>query len=134
MVDPTLALLILAVSVAVGLMMHALIRYIGRSTVIAWLLVQAVFTGAYLSGVGDQIFGYTVLICTTPSILVILLSGLPFEYRRRHVMGVSGQRLIAAIEEKRLILVGPPGSGKGTQSPAIKKDHAYIDPIFELLF
>ena len=25
--------------------------------------------------------------------------------------------------EKRLILVGPPGSGKGTQSPAIKKDH-----------
>ena len=95
MVDPTLALLILAVSVAVGLMMHALIRYIGRSTVIAWLLVQAVFTGAYLSGVGDQIFGYTVLICTTPSILVILLSGLPFEYRRRHVMSVSGQRLIA---------------------------------------
>ena len=25
--------------------------------------------------------------------------------------------------EKRLVLVGPPGSGKGTQSPAIKKDH-----------
>merc|ERR1711934_196921 len=25
--------------------------------------------------------------------------------------------------EKRLILVGPPGSGKGTQAPAIRKDH-----------
>ena len=92
MVDPTLSLLILFVSVVVGLVMHALIRYIGRSTVIAWLLVQAVFAGAYLSGVGDQIFGYTLLVCTTPSILVILLSGLRPGKDRRRVDGAGGKR------------------------------------------
>tara|TARA_B100001059_G_scaffold192456_1_gene195964 strand:+ start:1205 stop:1603 length:399 start_codon:yes stop_codon:yes gene_type:complete len=95
MVDPTLALLILTVSLVVGLGLHSLIRYIGRSTVIAWLLVQVAFTGAYLSGIGDQIFGYTVLICASPSVLVILLAGLPFEYRRRRSMSISGRRLIA---------------------------------------
>ena len=95
MIDPTLALVILFVSIVVGLVMHALIRYVGRSTLIAWLLVQAIFTGAYLSGVGNQIFGYTLLICATPSLLVILLSGLPIEYRRRRSMIASGREVIA---------------------------------------
>ena len=95
MIDPTLALVILLVSIVVGLVMHALIRYVGRSTLLAWLLVQTVFTVAYLFGVGNQIFGYTLLICATPSLLVILLSGLPIEYRRRRSMIASGRKVIA---------------------------------------
>ena len=95
MIDPTLALVILLVSIVVGLVMHALIRYVGRSTLLAWLLVQTIFIGAYLSGVGNQIFGYTLLICATPSLLVILLSGLPIEHRRRRSMIASGREVIA---------------------------------------
>ena len=95
MVDPALASLIFIVSIVIGLAMHVIFRYIGRASLLAWILVQMIFTAAYLFGVGNQIFGYTVIICATPSALLILLSGLPFEYRRRRRMSLSGERLIS---------------------------------------
>ena len=95
MVDIQLALLIFVVSIVVGVVMHVLMRYIGRSTVVAWILVQAIFVGLYLSGVGNQIFGYTVIICTVPSAFLILVSGIPFEFQRRRSMIASGRKLIA---------------------------------------
>merc|ERR1719253_253488 len=40
------------------------------------------------------------------------------------LMGEMQRRLDCANKpEKRIILVGPPGSGKGTQSPKIKNEH-----------
>ena len=93
MIDFSTAALLLAIGAVVGLLSHSAIRYLGRATLIAWLLVEASIAGWYL-WFGGTIFGQTALAAAIPTAFIILILGMPFELiRRKHVRG-KGRQLI----------------------------------------
>ena len=85
MIDPWTALILLGAAAVVGTLVHLRIRYLGRATLLAWLLVELGALGWYLA-FGGTIFGYTALTTAMPIAMLILAIGFPFELTRRSRM------------------------------------------------
>lgn len=94
MIDLGISVLLLFIGVVVGGVMHLCVRYLGRATFFAWVLVELGVLGWYL-WFGGTIFGQTALATAFPIALVILLVGIPFELTRRARMRRDGRESIA---------------------------------------
>ena len=90
MIDPWIALILLGIAALVGLVVHLKVRYLGRATLIAWVLVELGVLGWYLA-FGETIFGYTAITSAMPIALIILAIGFPFEIARRARMRRAGR-------------------------------------------
>ena len=95
MINFSTALLLLLIGAATGLLCHSVIRYLGRATLIAWLLVEAGVAGWYL-WFGGTIFGQTALAAAVPTAFLILILGMPFELARRRQMRNTGREVVAS--------------------------------------
>ena len=93
MIDFPTAFLLLLIGAVIGLLCHGVIRYLGRATLTAWLLVEAGIAGWYL-WVGGTIFGQTALATAVPTAFLILIIGMPFERARRRRMRDSGREIV----------------------------------------
>ena len=95
MIDLETAGLLLVIGAVVGTLMHLWIHYLGRATLVAWLLVECGVLGWYF-WYGETIFGYTTLATAFPIALLILVIGIPFEVGRRQKMRHQGRQVMAA--------------------------------------
>ena len=93
MIDPLIAIAILAVAALLGGVMHLLIPYLGKATLVAWVLLEIGLWGWFLAK-GGTIFSYTTIATAAPAALLILLIGLPFEYRRRRDIRARGREVL----------------------------------------
>ena len=93
MIDPSFALLVLGISAILGGVIHVLVPYIGKATLIGWVVLQIGLLGWFLNE-GGTILGYTIITTAAPTALVMLLIGIPFEYRRRRVMRSRGREMV----------------------------------------
>ena len=93
MINFSTALLLLLIGAVMGILCHIFIRYLGRSTLLAWLLVQAGIAGWYL-WFGGTIFGQTALATAVPTAFLILVLGMPFELTRRRRMHKTGREVL----------------------------------------
>ena len=82
MIDLNTGFLILGLAAGMAVLVHALVPYVGKATLIAWIVLQVGVWGWMFNGT-DEIYRNTAIVTLMPSALVILMIGLPFEITRR---------------------------------------------------